>query len=85
MCERFVAPAIAPDGRGLRWLRTSKCSPTSDPKCLEVAFAEKIVRVRDSKSPRGGELRISRAGWTVFVCQLSGSELPPVVRTPHLR
>ncbi|WP_290055945.1 DUF397 domain-containing protein [Amycolatopsis solani] len=58
---------------GLVWHRSSRCSPTHDPKCVEVAFDGEIVRIRDSKTPHSGELHLNHQSWTAFVRHLDPS------------
>ncbi|WP_370967248.1 DUF397 domain-containing protein [Amycolatopsis sp. cg9] len=58
---------------GIAWRRSSRCSPTHDPKCVEVALDGEIVRVRDSKTPHSGELHLDRKIWTALVRHLTTS------------
>nr|WP_143268660.1 DUF397 domain-containing protein [Amycolatopsis vastitatis] len=71
MTGRFEAPVIEVDERGLAWHRSSRCHPTTEPKCTEVALDGKIVRVRDAKSTQSGELHVSRTGWRALLRRLS--------------
>ncbi|MET8998105.1 DUF397 domain-containing protein [Amycolatopsis sp. NPDC004169] len=73
MTGRIVAPVIAVDAQGVGWHRSSRCSPTGNPQCVEVALTRRVVRVRDSKSLQAGELRISRSGWSLFVGHLGAA------------
>lgn len=41
--------------------------------CLEVAFAEGAVLLRDSKHPTGTVLSIPLTAWTAFVAHVRGS------------
>ncbi|MFJ7219430.1 DUF397 domain-containing protein [Amycolatopsis sp. NPDC098790] len=73
MTGRLDAPAITVENRGISWLRSSRCHPTNDPKCTEVALTGTIIRVRDSKSLQAGELHVSRSSWAQFLRQLSAT------------
>ncbi|WP_285649771.1 DUF397 domain-containing protein [Actinomycetospora sp. NBRC 106375] len=47
-----------------RFLRSSFCGPGN---CVEVAFSEDRVLVRDSKNPDGGQLSFTHTDWMVLV------------------
>lgn len=38
-----------PDQQGVKWFRSTRCS--NGPTCIEVAFLDGRVAVRDSKAP----------------------------------
>ncbi|MDS0139239.1 DUF397 domain-containing protein [Amycolatopsis sp. CM201R] len=70
MNGRLGAPIIEVDERGITWHRSSRSHPTAKPECTEVALDGEIVRVRDSKSPRSGELHLSHTAWRGLVRRL---------------
>jgi Domain of unknown function (DUF397) len=48
------------------WIKSSLSSYNGN--CVEVAgLADDIIRVRDSKNPRGGMLNFTQAEWDAFV------------------
>jgi hypothetical protein len=77
MTGRLDAPIIEVDERGITWHRSSRSHPTTEPKCAEVALDGAIVRVRDSKSPRSGELHLSHTVWRGLVHLLSATAATP--------
>jgi hypothetical protein len=50
----------------LDWFKSSYSSAQGD-DCVEVAFAQQAVYVRDSKDVTGAHLAIGRDEWTRFV------------------
>ncbi|TCP54881.1 uncharacterized protein DUF397 [Tamaricihabitans halophyticus] len=51
---------------GARW-RVSSYSNGSGGQCVEVAVADAVVGVRDSKKRDGGLLAMDRAAWQGFL------------------
>jgi uncharacterized protein DUF397 len=48
------------------WMKSSLSAHNGN--CVEVAgLADDIIRVRDSKNPRGGVLNFTQAEWDAFV------------------
>ena len=54
------------DFTGATWRKSSRSGPYSD-NCVEVAFVESGIAVRDSKNPDGPELIFTRQAWVAFV------------------
>jgi hypothetical protein len=53
-----------------RWRKSSYS--TNDGNCVEVATQAGIVRVRDSKDPKGPELRMTAEDWRRFTASIKG-------------
>ena len=50
------------------WRKSSRSTQNgSNGNCVEVAFPERSVAVRDSKSPERGNLVLPVAGWASFL------------------
>jgi Domain of unknown function (DUF397) len=49
-----------------KWLKSSRSGSNSD-DCVEVAFVDEAIAVRDSKSPAGPALIFTAAEWDAFV------------------
>lgn len=58
---------------GLRWKKSTRSSDSAN--CVQVAFDESTVQVRDSKAPSGPHLRISRAAWVAFVSEIKANQI----------
>jgi beta-glucanase (GH16 family) len=56
----------------LTWYKSSKS--TNNGQCVEVAFTENEVRVRDSKYPQGAELTFTFAEWRAFTDGVKNDE-----------
>ena len=54
----------------LLWRRSSACADSS---CVEVAFANHVVLLRNSKYPESGTLVFSHEEWEVFTANLKVS------------
>lgn len=55
------------------WRKSTRSGPNTD-NCVEVAFVEGVVAVRDSKSPAGPALVFTVAEWDAFVAGAQGGE-----------
>jgi Domain of unknown function (DUF397) len=49
-----------------RWFKSTRSGPNSD-NCVEVAFVDDAIAVRDSKRPDGPALIFTPAEWDAFV------------------
>ncbi len=49
-----------------QWFKSTRSGPNSD-NCVEVAFVEEAIVVRDSKNPDGPALIFTPAEWDAFV------------------
>jgi hypothetical protein len=48
------------------WLKSTRSGPNSD-NCVEVAFVDDAIAVRDSRKPGGPALIFTAAEWDAFV------------------
>ncbi|NUT37166.1 MAG: DUF397 domain-containing protein [Hamadaea sp.] len=53
------------------WRRSQRCDSNS---CVEVAFLDDHVLVRDSKDPQGPVLRFTAEEWTAFAAGLQAGD-----------
>ena len=51
---------------GAAWRKSTRSGPYSD-NCVEVAFVDDAIAVRDSKRPDGPALIFTAAEWDAFV------------------
>jgi len=49
-----------------RWFKSARSAPGCD-NCVEVAFVDEAIAVRDSKKPDGPVLIFTAAEWDAFV------------------
>jgi hypothetical protein len=49
-----------------RWQKSSRSGPNCD-NCVEVAFVDGVIAVRDSKRPGGPVLLFTQDEWDAFV------------------
>lgn len=59
------------DGFG-RWRKSSFSNPNGN-ECVEVAFSEAAVGLRDSKNPEGPKLSIDHSQWLAFTAAVSST------------
>lgn len=64
MSTHHGRPARQIDPNGANWRRSSRSSGNG--ACVEIAFVEGLVAVRDSKQTRGPILVFSPAEWNAF-------------------
>ncbi|TMM40234.1 MAG: DUF397 domain-containing protein [Actinobacteria bacterium] len=60
------AKGLRVDLSGAVWRKSSASGPYSD-NCVEVAFVDEAIAVRDSKHPEGPVLLFTQAEWDAFV------------------
>jgi len=60
------AKGLRVDLSGAVWRKSSASGPYSD-NCVEVAFIDEAIAVRDSKHPEGPVLLFTQAEWDAFV------------------
>jgi hypothetical protein len=60
------------DLTGATWFKSSKSA--NNGQCVEVAFVDGGVAVRDSKNPTGPALVISASEWSAFVAGVAAGE-----------
>ena len=58
----------------MRELDWRKSSYTGRNECVEIAEADGSAAVRDSKNPRGAQLRVSAGSWRSFLAHLKAGE-----------
>lgn len=58
----------------ITWRKSTASSASS---CVEVAFADELVLVRNSRDPLGPALSFSRQEWVAFLQGASNGEFTP--------
>ena len=58
---------------GAAWRKSTRSGPYSD-NCVEVAFVDEAIAMRDSKHPEGPVLLFTRAEWDAFVAGAKDGE-----------
>ncbi|MDR7301673.1 DUF397 domain-containing protein [Haloactinomyces albus] len=48
------------------WFKSTRSSGSSN-ACVEVRLTDRVVSVRDSKDPHGGQLAVSPRTWSAFL------------------
>lgn len=64
------------DMTALTWRKSSWSG--SDDACVEVAFVDGGVGIRDSRAPRAGVLVVSRTAWQTFIDGIRASHVTPL-------
>ncbi len=72
MSTREEPGMSAPDLSGARWRKSSRSTDTSN--CVELAFLDGVVAVRDSKHPTSGALVLTPQAWTAFTTAVRHGE-----------
>jgi uncharacterized protein DUF397 len=56
------------DLSGLRWRKSSRSTANGDNgECVEIAFADSVVAVRDSKNPDATPVAVPAGAFTAFL------------------
>ena len=63
-----------PDESAIRWRKSTRSGQV---ECVEVAFDNGQVLMRDSKDPDGARLRFSRPEWLAFVRAVRDDQFLP--------
>jgi hypothetical protein len=63
---------LSTDLNGAAWFKSSRSS--SNGQCVEVAFVDEQVAVRDSKDPAGAVLVFSKQAWSAFVAGIGADD-----------
>lgn len=48
-----------------QWHKSNRSNPSGN--CVEVAFVDELIGVRDSKDPQGPKLVFTKAEWNAFI------------------
>jgi hypothetical protein len=67
------AKGLRVDLDGVDWQKSNRSGPDSD-NCVEVAFVDGAIAVRDSKRPDGPVLLFTQAEWDAFVAGAKAGE-----------
>jgi hypothetical protein len=62
----MTTKGLAVDLSSAVWRKSSRSGPYTD-NCVEVAFVDGAIAVRDSKNPSGGVLVFTPGEWDAFV------------------
>ncbi|MFE9452679.1 DUF397 domain-containing protein [Streptomyces sp. NPDC006739] len=66
----------------LHWKKSTYSPDASN--CLEIATAPTAIHIRDSKTPTGPRLTVTRSAWTGFLAYVESRHSGPALRTaPH--
>lgn len=62
------ANTLLEDLSGLQWHKSSRSTANgSNGDCVEIAFADRVVALRDSKNPDAASLAVPTAAFTAFL------------------
>ncbi|HEY7607273.1 MAG TPA: DUF397 domain-containing protein [Actinomycetes bacterium] len=64
------------------WIRSSYCANAS---CVEIAFIQNAVTVRDSKELRGPILQFSKTEWSQFLDGVRNGEFDSTIPSSRSR
>ena len=67
------AKGIRADLTDAVWQKSSRSGPNCD-NCVEVAFVDDVIAVRDSKRPQGPILLFTQDEWDAFVAGAKDGE-----------
>jgi hypothetical protein len=60
--------------RDAAWKKGSRSNGSGGNNCVEVAFIDTVVLVRDSKNPNGPALNFTHAEWVAFMASAKDGE-----------
>ncbi|AHH16841.1 hypothetical protein NONO_c20410 [Nocardia nova SH22a] len=60
---------MSADLSGAKWFKSTRSTSTKD--CVEVAFLDSAVGVRDSKNPTGPALIFTPSEWSTFTTSVT--------------
>jgi len=63
---------MTPDLSAAVWRKSTKSGNNGG--CVEVAFVDQIVAIRDSKDPTGPVLAFEAGSWAAFVAEIRNGE-----------
>lgn len=63
----------SPDLANTHWIKSTRSGPTSD-NCVEVAFINDTIAVRDSKDKTGPVLTFTQPEWDAFTAGAKNGE-----------
>ncbi|MET7869526.1 DUF397 domain-containing protein [Streptomyces cyaneofuscatus] len=68
----MISETSAEDVFELAWFKSSYSDSSNSNECVEVAIAQAVVHVRDSKDVHGPRLALAPTAWTGFVSYAAG-------------
>jgi hypothetical protein len=66
--------ASLPRQENLTWRKSTASGKTN---CVEIAFSETLIHVRDSKNPGGPMLSFTRGAWLTFLAASRNGAFKP--------
>jgi hypothetical protein len=63
---------LSTDLTGAAWFKSSRS--TANSQCVEVAFVDGVVAMRDSKNPDNGSLVFKEQAWSSFITGVAKGE-----------
>lgn len=69
---KFSKEGVVVDLTSAKWFKSTESS--NDGSCVEVAFVDSLIAVRDSKNPEGPKLIFTKKEWRAFLSGAKASE-----------